>query len=417
MTLHDPTALAEQTPPTLPRAFTSMLAASAAEGFGDVLARTLLPILAVSILGFGTGFVGVLNSIGLASFLLLGVPIGMLIDRLKNRRRAMGLATLARCLVLLGLAAAHYAGWLSGAIVIGAAVVIGLADVVFTTAQSTIIPRLVKTERLKHAYSRLTIINQTASTAAAATGSLMLGLLGMPGMIWAAICSYAGSVLLQRGIKIDSSTTQRSPARREKGKFLDGFQTLRQVPALWALTLSGALTNAGVMLGNTVLPVFLLRDLGIAPAVFAALGIVSAIGAILGAGLSPRLSAKFGLRTLRVAAAVLSVPSVAMAIACQQLPGPELIWLSAQSLTWSLLVSISAVAGAEVLPRSVPAEELATVGAAQRTITLGIMPIAALLGGAIAVQTGPVPLLCVWAVLAGAAALPIVRAQSLTSFR
>lgn len=80
-------------------------------------------------------------------------------------------------------------------------------------------------------------------------------------------------------------------------------------------------------------------------------------------------------------------------------------------------MSISAVAGAEVLPRSVPAEELATVGAAQRTITLGIMPIAALLGGAIAVQTGPVPLLCVWAVLAGAAALPIVRAQSQTSFR
>ncbi|MGP9650407.1 MFS transporter [Glutamicibacter sp. AOP38-B1-38] len=417
MTFHDPTALAEQTPPRLPRAFTSMMSTSAAEGFGDVLARTLLPILAVSILGFGTGFVGILNSIGLASFLLLGVPVGMLIDRLRNRHRAMRVATIARCLVLLGLFASLYAGWLSDAVVIGAAVVIGFADVVFTTAQSTVIPRLVQTERLKHAYSRLAIVNQTASTAAAATGSLTLGLLGMPGMIWAAICSYAASVLFQRGIKLDSAPAQRSPARRGKGSFRDGFQTLHRVPALWALTQSGALTNAGVMLGNTVLPVFLLRDLGVAPAAFAALGIVSAIGAILGAGLSPRLSAKFGLRTLRIAAAFLSVPAVAMAIACQQLPGHELIWLSAQSLTWSFLVSISAVAGAEVLPRSVPAEELATVGSAQRTITLGIMPIAALLGGAIAALTGPVPLLCVWAVLAGAAALPILREQSLKSFR
>ncbi|PRA06836.1 hypothetical protein CQ019_05630 [Arthrobacter sp. MYb229] len=219
MTLHDPTALAEQTPARLPRAFTFLMSTSAAEGCGDVLARTLLPILAVSILGFGTGFVGILNSIGLASFLLLGVPIGMLIDRLRNRHRAMRVATGARCLVLLGLFASLYAGWLSGAVVIGAAVVIGLADVVFTTAQSTVIPRLVQTERLKHAYSRLAIVNQTASTAAAATGSLTLGLLGMPGMIWAAICSYAGSVLFQRGIKLDSAPAQRSPARRGKGSF------------------------------------------------------------------------------------------------------------------------------------------------------------------------------------------------------
>ncbi|MFL4472428.1 MFS transporter [Paeniglutamicibacter sp. MACA_103] len=417
MTSHDPTAVGEQTPPGLPRAFTFVLATSAAEGFGDMLACTLLPILAVSVLGLGTGFVGLLNSIGLAAFLLLGMPVGMLIDRLRNRRRGMGVATVARCLVLAGLTSSYYAGWLSGATVIGATVVIGLADVAFTTAQGTVIPSVVQTERLKSAYSRLAVVNQTASTAAAATGSLALGFLGMPGMMWASVCSYAESALLQRGIKIDSSLATRGPARRGIGRFRDGFQALHRIPALWALTLSAALTNAGAMLGNTVLPVFLLRDLGIAPAAFAGLGVVSAIGAIIGAAFAPRLSARFGLKTLRSAAAILSVPAVAMAIACQQLPGHELIWLSAQSLAWSFLVSISAVAGAEVLPRSVPSEELATVGSAQRTIALGIMPIAALLGGAVAVLTGPVPLLCVWALLAGAAALPIVRAHSLKTYR
>lgn len=417
MPLHDPTAVSTRTSPTLPRAFTFVLATSAAEGFGDVLARTLMPILAVTVLGFGTGFVGVLNSIGLGAFLLLGMPIGIIIGRLRNRRRAMGVSTLARCLVLVGLTASYYAGWLSGAIVIVAAVVIGLADVAFTTAQSTIIPSVVPHESLKGAYSRLTIVNQTASTAAAATGSAALGLLGMPGMMWATICSYAGSVLLQRGIKPVPDTSKRDKVRQGQGNFREGFQTLHRIPALWALTLSGALTNAGVMLGNTVLPVFLLRDLGIAPAAFAGLGIVSAIGAILGAGRSPRLSSRFGLKKLRIMAALLSIPAVTMAIACQQLPGPELIWLAAQSLSWSFLVSVSAVAGAEVLPRSVPAEDLATVGSAQRTITLGIMPITALLGGAAAVLTGPIPLLCAWALLAGAAALPISRAKTLNAFR
>lgn len=417
MTLHDQSAISAPPSPALPRTFTFVLATGAAEGFGDVLTRTLMPILAVTVLGFGTGFVGVLNSIGLAAFLLLGMPIGMLVDRMRNRRRAMGVSTLTRCLVMAGLAASYYAGWLSGAVVIGAAVVIGLADVVFTTAQGTVIPALVPRERLKSAYSRLAITNQTASTAAAATGSLVLGLLGLPGMMWVALCSYAGSVLFQRGIRTEPAIPGRSPVPRERVKFRDGFRTLYRTPALWALTLSGALTNAGAMLGNTVLPVFLLRDLGIAPAAFAGLGIVSAFGAILGAALAPRMSATLGLKTIRSLAAVLSVPAVGLAIACQQLPGPELTWLAAQSFAWAFLVSISSVAGAEVLPRTVPPERLATVGSAQRTITLGIMPITALLGGTVAVFAGPLPLLCAWALLAGAAALPIIRTQSLNAFR
>jgi predicted MFS family arabinose efflux permease len=233
--------------------------------------------------------------------------------------------------------------------------------------------------------------------------------------LWVTISSYAVSFLLQRWIppKVDSAKLN----RRERRNFSDGFRTPRRHPALWSLTISGALVNAGVMLGNTVLPVFLLRDLGIAPEFFAALGIVSAVGAILGAAVAPRLSAKFGLRILRTAAALLSMPAVAMAIACQQLPGHELIWLAAQSMSWSFLVALASVAGAEVLPRAIPAETLASVGSSQRTITLGVMPVAALLGGVLAVFTGPVLLLWIWAMLAGCAALPIICTAELDAYR
>ncbi|MFC4718090.1 MFS transporter [Glutamicibacter bergerei] len=415
MTSNETPALRTLTPEKLPRSFRFILATTAAEGFGDAMARTLMPLLAVTVLGYGTGFVGVINSIGLGAFLLLGMPIGMLIDRLRDRRRAMGAASLARFLALGILAATFFAGWLSGPVVVGVAVVIGMADVVFTTAQGPVIQGIVPKEGLKLAYSRMTITDQSAGTTASAIGSAMLGLWGLPGLLWLAISSYAVSFLLQRGIppKVASSNLN----RRERRKFSDGFRTLRRNPALWSLTISSALVNAGVMLGNTVLPVFLLRDLGIAPAFFAALGIVSAVGAILGAAVAPRLSAKLGLRILRTAAALLSMPAVAMAIACQQLPGHELIWLAAQSMSWSFLVAIASVAGAEVLPRAIPAETLASVGSAQRTITLGVMPVAALLGGVLAVFTGPVLLLWIWALLAGCAALPIICTAELDAYR
>jgi MFS family permease len=399
------------------RSFRFLLGTGAAEGFGDALTRTLLPILAVAVLGMGTGFVGILNAIGLAAFLLLGMPIGMMVDRRRRRRRAMGAAAALRVLVLAGLAVAYLAGGLSGPLLMGAAVLIGTADVVFTTAQGTVIPAIVARDGLKRAYSRLAVIQQSTSTAAAATAGTVLALLGMPLLLMTAAAAYAGSCLLQFGIKLPPGAGDPAPLGKTRGRFRKGFTTLRRTPALWALTVSACLTNAGAMLGNTVLPVYILDDLAISPAAFAALGVFSAAGAIAGAAAAPRLSEQFGLRTLRAGAALLCVPAVMAAIACQWLPGPALAWLAVQSLAWSFLISVSAVAGAEVLPRSVRPHELATVGSAQRTLTLGVMPIAALLGGLTGALTGPAPLLWVWALLSGAAALPVIATKSLIPFR
>lgn len=399
------------------RSFQFLLGTGAAEGFGDALTRTVLPILAVAVLGLGTGFLGILNAIGLAAFLLLGMPIGMAIDRLRNRGRVMGGASFVRCLLLAGLTGAYFAGWLSGPLLLGAAVLIGVADVVFTTAQSTVIPAVVEPGALKHAFSRLAVINQSTSTVAAAAGGAMIGLIGMPFVLLTATAAYAGSCLLQLGIRLGPTASSRPGGPGSRGQFRNGFRVLRRTPALLALTVSGSLTNAGAMIGNTVLPVYIMRDLAIHPAVFAALGALSAAGAITGAAAAPRLTAKLGLKVLRSGAALLSVPAVLTAIACQWFPGPEPVWLALQSFAWSLLISVSAVAGAEVLPKTVQPDHLATVGAAQRTISLGIMPIAALLGGLVGALTGPVPLLWVWAALAGAAALPVIRTKSLDQFR
>lgn len=171
------------------------------------------------------------------------------------------------------------------------------------------------------------------------------------------------------------------------------------------------------MLGNTILPVFVLADLAISPAIFAAMGVVSALAAITGSALSPVLTNRFGLRKLRVTTALLAGPAVLLTVFCRALPGDEIIWLMTQAGLWNLLVAISSVAGSDILPRTVPRERLASVGAAQCMITLGVMPIAALIGGIATSYTGTVAMLAVWAVLAASAALPIARARSLDLYR
>lgn len=170
------------------------------------------------------------------------------------------------------------------------------------------------------------------------------------------------------------------------------------------------------MLDNTMVPVLVLRDLEISPAVFAIMGVVASIGAVLGSAVAPRLSTRFGLRRLRICAALIAGPAVLFAVYCRKLPGHEVIWLMHQAFLWNLLVSISSVAGADVLPRVAPRHRLASVGAAHRTITPGIMPISTLIGGAVGAYTGTAAMIWVWAGLAVLAALPLLRVSELDQY-
>lgn len=87
---------------------------STLEGLADSLSRTLLPIVAIITLGAGTGLVGVINSLGLIAFLLLGLPIGILADRADTPRRIMTASTLVRAGVAAGALACWGIGWLHG---------------------------------------------------------------------------------------------------------------------------------------------------------------------------------------------------------------------------------------------------------------------------------------------------------------
>ncbi len=437
-----PARTAEQAPTTDPpgpapasggRGFRFLLCTAAAEGVGDAVTRTVLPILAVAVLGMGPGFVGALNAVGIAAFVLLGVPIGTLVDRGRRPDTAMGAASLLRCLALLALAAAAFNGWLSAPLLAGAALLIGVADVVFTTAQTTLIPVVAGGRGLKHAYSRLAVTGQATSAGAAAGAGAGLALLGMPLVLAVTAAAYALSRLFQLGLPRSAGreslpeagkgdapgTAQRAREgqgrRRAPGR--QGFALLRHSPALRALTLSACLTNAAAMVGNTVLPVYVLGELALAPALYAVLGVFAAVGAVLGAAAAPRVSGRFGLRGTRSGAALLSVPAVLLVAACTWLPGPEMLWLALEFFLWSFLISVSAVAGSEVLPRTVPSGQLATVAAAQRSLTLGVMPPAALLAGFLAAWAGMVPVFCLWVLLAGTAAVPILRTAALRQFR
>ncbi|MGO1479800.1 MAG: hypothetical protein ACTHWF_01605 [Brachybacterium sp.] len=94
------------------------------------------------------------------------------------------------------------------------------------------------------------------------------------------------------------------------------------------------------------------------------------------------------------------------------LPGQSALWVGTFYALSGFCTSVSAVAGADLIARLCPPEMLGAVAGAQRTATMGIMPLSALLIGLLGALLGTTIATGMWLVLALAAAVPCFRLQN-----
>ena len=389
-------------------------ATALAESIGDGVARQVLPIVAVSVLGAGAGLVGVLNSLGLAAFLLLSFPIGVLADRRGNPLRFMGLGTLVRAEVavvgVLLWGTGLLTGWGGLAALVAMAAVVGTADVAFTTGQGLLVPRLVEPQQIRWVYGRVQAMTQGGGAAAPLLVAGVLLLAPVPVAWIGAAAAYLISAAAQR--RIGPLTPMRPPVRSSLwAEAKRGIGHLFGQPLLARVTVANALSNAAVMGANTLLPVIALSEVGVAPAAFAAIGAAAAVCGMAGAAMAARISERVGLRLTRVAVASAMVVGNGLVIGtlAGALPGRPEIWLVIQAAIAGAGSAIAMVAGSDLPARLVPAGQLGAVMGAQRAIVLGAMPVAALTFGGLAVTLGLLPTAWVWLALTLSSVIPCLQ--------
>jgi MFS family permease len=251
-------------------AFRRLWMAAAFEGMGDEASRVVIPIVAVSLLGAGALEVGIINALLMSAFLVLGVPIGVWVDRFR-RRRLMIAADAVRALVVLSVPAAFVCGVMTLGQLLACVALISIADVVFTTAHGAFVPSVVAREQISDAHARL----QTAASAVAVgspslTGAL-LSAVAAPFVLVAAGIAYALSALVLTSIQVNEDV---KPPRSHEAFWTAaraGLSFTIHQPALRALFLSGMTLNAATMFGSAATAVYALNVLGLSPAVFALL--------------------------------------------------------------------------------------------------------------------------------------------------
>lgn len=388
-------------------AFRKLWIAGAFEGAGDEASRVVIPIIAVSMLGAGALEVGVINALGLSAFLVLGVPIGVWVDRLRLRPLMIA-ADVFRALVVLSVPAAFMAGVMTIGHLLVCVALISVADVVFTTAHGAFVPSVVGREQVSEAHSRLQSAASMVAVGSPSLTAALLSVIAAPFALVTAGISYAVSALTLTGIQAGEDINPPRMHERFWPAARAGLSFTIHHPVLRGLFLSGMILNAATMFGSAATAVYALGVLGLSPAVFALLGTFAALGGLVASFAAPAILTRLGIGRTRILAGVLCVPVVSLTPLAPVLPWFPALWFGASTFGWAFLVVVISVAGAGIVPRVAPAHRLGTVLASSRLFVLGIMPPASLAGGAVAAWIGVQPVLWIWALLAGASVVPIV---------
>lgn len=389
------------------RNFLTLWTGQAFSQFGAQVFELALPVLAVLLLHASEAQVGYLNAAATASFLIVGLPAGAWIDRLR-KRGVMIVADGVRAVALGALPVLYLFDHLEMWHLYAVALVVGVATVFFDVSYQSIVPSLVRGDQISEANGKLESTNQIAGLAGPAVGGGLVALVSAPLAIVTTSVTYVISMvalIFTRDHEVLRDRSDREPLHREIAeglRWVFGNALLRRIVA------TTGISNLFSTMVFTLLPIFYLRILGFSPAIMGLLFSLGAVGGLLGAIVTPRLTARVGeARAIPLSAVAFSVAMLPLPLAAA-LPQPgAFALLVVQSFTMSFAVLVYNITQVTFRQRITPGRLLGRMNASIRFCVWGVMPLAALAAGWLGSVVGTVPTL--WIAAAGAAlsALPV----------
>ena len=172
----------------------------AVSGLGSAITFLALQTLVLVTLDGGAAQVGWLNSARWLPYLLLGLAVGALVDRVR-RRPVMVVTDLTRA-GLLGLIPLAWAfDVLSFPLLLIVVLLFGTASLVNDAASMSFVPRLVPRHQLQRAHARLDGASAVAETAGPALAGALIRVLGAPLAVLVDALTYLFSAVMVASMK------------------------------------------------------------------------------------------------------------------------------------------------------------------------------------------------------------------------
>jgi MFS family permease len=380
------------------RNFLTMWSGQAFSQFGAQITELAIPVLAVLLLDATEFEVGVLTAANVAAFLVVGLPAGAWIDRMR-KRHVMIWADAVRAVALGTVPLLWMLGTLQIWHLVIVALIMGIATVFFDVSYQSIIPSLVRSGQIAEANGKLESTHQIAGLTGPAIGGWLIGAITAPLAIFATAGTYVISfvaLLFTRDNEIRRAPEDHQPILTEIGeglRWVFGNRYLRRIVA------TTGFANLFGTISMTLLPIFLLRVLELTPAQMGVIFSLGAVGGLVGALVTPRIVARIGeARALPLSVIGFSLAPLLLPMA-SLFPQIAFPFLVAQTFLMSFTVLLYNITQVTFRQRITPPRLLGRMNASIRFCVWGVMPIGALVAGALGTWIGVVPTLWIAAVL------------------
>jgi MFS family permease len=374
---------------------------------GAQLTGIALPVLAVRDLGASEWEMGLLTAAETAAFLVIGLPTGAWVDRMRKRRVLIA-ADLVRAVTLAVVVLLALTGHASMPVLYAGALVLSVATVFFDVAHQSYVPGLVGLEHIGEGNAKLQATQSVAQVAAPALGGALLRVVAAPLVIAVNAVTYLVSALAVGRIRQVEALPPAEHRRPLKEEIAEGLRFVVHQPLLRRIVACTAIGNLFGAMSGALMVLYALRDLGLDEAAYGTVLSASAIGGLLGALASDRLVRWIGEGRIIPLAALGFAPGALLTPLAAVLPLPPQATLIVGGMLFFSVVVVYNVAQVSFRQRVCPPPLLGRMNASVRFIVWGTTPIGGLLGGWLGHTWGVLPTL--WTAAAGCvlAALPVL---------
>jgi MFS family permease len=365
--------------------------------FGAQITELAIPVLAVVLLNATEFQVGVLTAANVAAFLLVGLPAGAWIDRMR-KRHVMIAADLVRAAALALVPVLWMLGVLQIWHLIAIVAVVGVATVFFDVSYQSIVPSLVRPSQIAEANGKLQSSYEIANITGPGIGGWLVGAITAPLAVLATAATYVVSAVALAFTRDHEERREREDREPILREIWEGLHFVFSEKLLRRIVGTTGVSNFFSTVSQTLIPVFLLRELGFSPATVGLIFSLGAIGGLLGAMTTPHIVRWIGeARAIPVSAIGFSIIGLLVPVAAVA-PALAFPLLVAQAFVGSFTVLLYNITQVTFRQRITPPRLLGRMNASVRFVVWGVMPIAALLAGALGTWLGVVPTMWIGAI-------------------
>ena len=391
----------------------------AVSGFGTAITALALQTLVLVTLGGGAAQVGWLNSVRWLPYLVLGMVVGALVDRVR-RRPVMVTTDLARAGLLALIPLAWALDVLTFPLLLVVVLLFGTVSLVNDAASLSFVPRLVPRSQLQRAHARLDGAGAVAQTAGPAVAGALIRVLGAPLAVLVDAATYLFSAVMVASLKgvaePDAARREQLGARGLAAEVRDGARWAYGGSGLRRLAVSTHVWFAGQAVLLVLVVPYGYLELDLTPFQLGLVFAVAGLGALLGAVTSTAVGVRLGSGGVIICAHSVSALGVLIMLGAASVPTG---WAGAAVLAagqlchgWAMGISNSheMTLRQERTPDELQARTNTTLRSLNRAVIVLVSPIAGLLAD----QVGVRPVLASAAVIFGISALTLATNSSWT---